>query len=95
MQLKTILNRVQKHRSFVYGPARLVQGAQLTIEVEVHAHSALAPRSDEETRPHAQSPPCGVAELVPGQGAVFKRRCRRIQHKSKTDDEKILRIPDL
>ncbi len=37
MQLKTILNLVQKHRSFVYGPARLVQGAHRTIEVEVRA----------------------------------------------------------
>ena len=39
MQLKTILNRVQKHRSFVHGPARFVQGAQLTIEVEVRARA--------------------------------------------------------
>ena len=39
MQLKTILNRVQKHRSFVYGPARFVQGARLTIEVEVRARA--------------------------------------------------------
>jgi len=36
MQVKTILNRVQRHRSFVYGPARLVQGAKLALEVEVH-----------------------------------------------------------
>jgi len=39
MQLKTILNRVQKHRSFVYGPARLVSGARLAIEVEVRARA--------------------------------------------------------
>ena len=39
MQLKTILNRVQKHRSFMYGPARLVQGARLAIEVEVRARA--------------------------------------------------------
>ena len=39
MQLKTILNRVQKHRSFVYGPARFVPGARLTIEVEVRARA--------------------------------------------------------
>lgn len=39
MQLKTILNRVQKHQSFVYGPMRLVQGAQLEIEVEMRARA--------------------------------------------------------
>jgi transposase len=35
MQLKTILNRVQKHRAFVYGEARLVQRGRLALEVEV------------------------------------------------------------
>jgi len=36
MQLKTILNRVQKHRSFVYEDARLVeQDGELVIEVDI------------------------------------------------------------
>jgi len=35
MQLKTILNRVQKHGSFVYGAARLVPRGGLALEVEV------------------------------------------------------------
>ncbi len=35
MQVKTILNRIQRHRSFVYRPARLVQGHRLELEVEV------------------------------------------------------------
>ena len=35
MQVKTILNRIQRHQSFVYGPTRLVQGHQLALEVEV------------------------------------------------------------
>ncbi len=39
MQLKTILNRVQKHRSFVYGSARLVDCSGLAIEVEVRARA--------------------------------------------------------
>ena len=39
MQLKTLLNRVQKHRSFMYGRGRLVQGARLAIEVEVRARA--------------------------------------------------------
>lgn len=38
MQLKTILNRVEPFKSFVYGKARWVEDAErLTIEVEVHA----------------------------------------------------------
>jgi len=37
MLLKTILNRVQKHRSFVYGDARLLEeGEHLVLEVDVH-----------------------------------------------------------
>ncbi len=35
MQIKTILNRIHKHRSFIYGPARLQQGRRLTVEIEV------------------------------------------------------------
>ena len=38
MQLKTILNRVEPFKSFVYGKARWVEGAgRPTLEVEVHA----------------------------------------------------------
>jgi transposase len=38
MQLKTILNRVEPFKSFVYGKARWVEGTERpTIEVEVHA----------------------------------------------------------
>ncbi len=39
MQLKTILNRVEKHRSFIYGPAKLVEYPRLAIEVEVRARA--------------------------------------------------------
>jgi len=36
MQLKTILNRVQKFKSFVYGSVRLIEGASVpTLEVEL------------------------------------------------------------
>ena len=35
MQLKTILNRVQRHSSFVYETVRLVEHPRLAIEVEV------------------------------------------------------------
>ncbi|MFP4283751.1 MAG: ISL3 family transposase [Opitutales bacterium] len=37
MQVKTILNRVQKHRSFVYGETRLLdEGGEPVLEVDVH-----------------------------------------------------------
>lgn len=40
MQIKTILNRVQKFKSFVYGEVRLLLvGDQLTLEVDIHERS--------------------------------------------------------
>ena len=40
MQIKTILNRVQKFKSFVYGSVRWVEGhAGLVLEVELHPRS--------------------------------------------------------
>ena len=35
MQLKTMLNRIQKHSSFVYDTVRLVEHPRLTLEVRV------------------------------------------------------------
>ncbi|VUX54841.1 transposase [uncultured Woeseiaceae bacterium] len=35
MQIKTILNRVQRHESFVYGPTRLTESGRLALEVEI------------------------------------------------------------
>ena len=35
MQLKTILNRVQKHSSFVYEEARFVEGAVPALEIDL------------------------------------------------------------
>ena len=43
MQLKTILNRVQKHRSFVYGAVRLVEGC-MALEVEVRPRASTRAR---------------------------------------------------
>jgi len=43
MQLKTILNRVQRHRSFVYGAARLSLQGQPVIEVDIHARANSRP----------------------------------------------------
>jgi transposase len=62
MQLKTILNRIQKHRSFVYGRVRLIDGAQLALEVEVH------PRANARAR-------CsGCAQTAPGYDQLAARR---------------------
>lgn len=62
MQVKTILNRIQRHRSFVYGPARLVQGARLALEVEVH------PRANSKAR-------CsGCGNRAPGYDTLPARR---------------------
>jgi hypothetical protein len=44
MQLKTILNRVQKFNSFVYGAIRWVNEAkEPTVEVELHARANSRP----------------------------------------------------
>jgi transposase len=45
VQLKTILNRVEKHRSFVYGKFRWAEGEgdQLAVEVEIQARSNSRP----------------------------------------------------
>ncbi len=44
MQLKTILNRVQKHRSFVYGKAELVESERgLAVEVEIRPRANSRP----------------------------------------------------
>jgi hypothetical protein len=45
MQLKTILNRVQKHRSFVYGKMSLVEkeGAVI-IELDVYPRANRRPQ---------------------------------------------------
>ena len=40
MRLKTILNRIEKHSSFVYGSAKLVEdGKQPTVEVKIRARA--------------------------------------------------------
>ena len=40
MQLKTILNRLDKHRSFVYGEARFIEADDaVALEVEIRARS--------------------------------------------------------
>jgi transposase len=45
MHIKTILNRIEKHKSFVYGEARLEErGGRLTLEVEIRERANGWPR---------------------------------------------------
>jgi len=45
MQIKTILNRIQKQRGFVYGPVRLVEEVEgLALYVEIYPHERSRPR---------------------------------------------------
>ena len=62
MQLKTILNRVQKHRSFVYGSVKLVQHPHLAIEVQVRA------------RANARAKCSGCGNTAPGYDTLAPRR---------------------
>lgn len=43
MQLKSILNRIEKHRFFVYGATRLIEenGAPLSLEVDIRCYVAI------------------------------------------------------
>ncbi len=44
MQLKTILNRVQKHSSFVYTDARFVEGDPVGLEIDIRPRVGSRPR---------------------------------------------------
>ena len=62
MQVKTILNRIEKHPSFVYGPARLVQEQRLVLEVEVRP------------RANARAKCSGCGNTAPGYDTLPARR---------------------
>ena len=62
MQVKTILNRIQRHRSFVYGPVRLVQGTRVALEVEVRP------------RANAWAKCSGCGKAAPGYDTLATRR---------------------
>ena len=74
MQVKTILNRIQRHQSFVYGPTRLVQGHRLVLEVEVRPRANARAKCSEcgNTAPGYDTLPARRFEFVPLWGlAVF------------------------
>ncbi len=62
MQLKTILNRVQRHESFVYGPTRLIESERLALEVEVRA------------RVNTRANCSGCGSTAPGYDTLAERR---------------------
>ena len=82
MQLKTILNRVQKHRSFVYGAAYLVGQTQPTLEVEVRARANSRPRCSvcKRSGPGYDTLPTRRFEFVPlwGMPVFFLYAMRRV-----------------
>ena len=51
MQLKSILNRVQKHPSFVYQTVRLVEHQRLSIEVRIRPRAGTRARCSQCRRP--------------------------------------------
>jgi len=69
MQLQTILNRVQKHQSFVYGPARWRQKShgRVAIEVEIEPRKNGKPLCSgcQQPRPGYDRLPARSFEFVP------------------------------
>ena len=83
MQLKTILNRIQKHRGFVYGSIRLrEEGAALRLAVEIYPHLRTRPRCSGCGRrgPQYDTLPVRWFEFVPlwGLRVFFLYRMRRV-----------------
>ena len=68
MQLKTILNRIQRFKSFVYGCVRWVEGAtEPTVEVELHSRRNSRPVCCEcgQRRPGYDRLPIRRFEFIP------------------------------
>jgi transposase len=87
MQIKTILNRIQKHRGFVYGPVRLVEATDgLALHVEIYPHARNRPRCSSCGRPggHYDTLEARAFEFVPlwGLRVWFLYRMRRVRCRS-------------
>jgi transposase len=83
MQVKTILNRVQKFKSFVYGAVRWVEGAAVSsLEVEIHPRSNSRPVCSEcgRRRPGYDTLPERRFEFIPmwGNKVFFVYAPRRV-----------------
>ncbi len=84
MQLKTILNRIQKHRSFVYGDAELSEeegGLRLDVEIRARANSPAICSGCERPAPGYDTLPGRFFEFVPLWGILvfFVYAMRRVQ----------------
>jgi len=96
MQLKTILNRVEHFKSFVYGKARWIDGASRpTIEVEIHPRKNGRPICSgcDRTRPGYDRLPERRFEFVPlwGIAVYFVYAMRRVE--CPTCGVKVERVP--
>lgn len=83
MQIKTILNRVHKFKSFVYGAVRLVEGAPVpTLEVEIQPRSNSRPVCSGcgHKRPGYDRLPERLFEFIPmwGHKVFFRYTPRRV-----------------
>ena len=83
MQIKTILNRIQKFKSFVYGAVRLVEGAPVpTLEVEIQPRSNSRPVCSGcgQKRPRYDRSPERLFEFIPmwGHQVFFRYAPRRV-----------------
>ena len=84
MQIKTILNRIQKFKSFVYGAVRLVEGAPVpTLEVEIQPRSNSRPVCSGcgHKRPGYDRSPERLFEFIPmwGHKVFFVYAPRRVE----------------
>lgn len=83
MQLKTILNRVQKYQSFIYTEFTLIEGKQLTLEVTLEARRNSRPVCSGCgcKRPGYDTLPTRRFEFIPFWGVLvfFLYAMRRVQ----------------
>ena len=84
MQLKTILNRVQKFKSFVYTAVRWIEHAgdpALEVEIEPRANSRALCSICERPRPGYDKLPARRFEFVPlwGMKVFFVYAPRRVE----------------
>ncbi len=84
MQIKTILNRIQKQRGFVYGAVRLVEDADgLAVHIDIYPHARNRPRCATcgQRGGHYDTLPARLFEFVPlwGLRVFFVYMMRRVQ----------------
>lgn len=96
MQLKTILNRVEKHRSFVYGKAEFVEterGPAIEVEIRPRANGRAVCSGCEQPGPGYDTLPARSFEFVPLWGFLifFLYAMRRVD--CQTCGVKVEKVP--